>query len=129
MLIVVSVSPAAARGLGSTLNLPSSASLAHRAVAARDGASKMEAIASSAVRAADNVGASLIVVYTQSGSTASMVARYRPPMPILTLVVPQVSDGQRLTRLSLHVYITGARDGSHPARDANSQLHLCAQRS
>ena len=26
-----------------------------------------------------------------AGSTASMVARYRPPMPILTLVVPQVN--------------------------------------
>ena len=57
----------AARGLGSMGNLPSSASLAHRAIAAREGASKMEAIASSAVRAADKVGASLIVVYTQSG--------------------------------------------------------------
>ncbi|MEW5314600.1 MAG: hypothetical protein WDW38_006083 [Sanguina aurantia] len=55
--------------------------------------SKMESIASSAVRAADKVGASLIVVYTHTGKTAQLVAKYRPPMPILTLVVPQlVSD-------------------------------------
>jgi pyruvate kinase len=39
------------------------------------------------------VQASLIVVYTHTGQTAEMVAKYRPPMPILTLVVPNlVSD-------------------------------------
>eukprot|EP00877_Chromochloris_zofingiensis_P009758 jgi/Chrzof1/5035/Cz15g09100.t1_PYK1[v5.2] len=55
--------------------------------------SKLESIASSAVRAADKVGASLIVVYTHTGRTAHLVAKYRPPMPILTLVVPRlVSD-------------------------------------
>lgn len=39
------------------------------------------------------VQASLIVVYTHTGQTAEMVAKYRPPVPILTLVVPHlVSD-------------------------------------
>lgn len=52
--------------------------------------SKLESIASSAVRAADKVGAAMIVVYTASGRTAQLVAKYRPPMPILTLVVPHV---------------------------------------
>ncbi|GAX81790.1 hypothetical protein CEUSTIGMA_g9218.t1 [Chlamydomonas eustigma] len=56
--------------------------------------SKLEAIASSAVRAADKVQAKLIVVYTHTGQTAELVAKYRPPMPILTMVVPHlVSDG------------------------------------
>ncbi len=36
-----------------------------------------ESIASSAVRAADKVGASLIIVYTQTGHTASLVSKYR----------------------------------------------------
>lgn len=54
--------------------------------------SKQEAIASSAVRAADKVRASLIIVYTASGHTASLVAKYRPPMPILTLVIPQLKS-------------------------------------
>jgi len=55
--------------------------------------SKLESIASSAVRAADKVKASLIVVYTHTGQTAELVAKYRPPVPILTLVVPHlVSD-------------------------------------
>jgi pyruvate kinase len=40
------------------------------------------------------VQASLIVVYTHTGQTAELVAKYRPPMPILTLVVPHlVNDG------------------------------------
>lgn len=36
-----------------------------------------ESIASSAVRAADKVQASLIIVYTQTGHTASLVSKYR----------------------------------------------------
>ncbi|EFJ40338.1 cytosolic pyruvate kinase [Volvox carteri f. nagariensis] len=54
----------------------------------------LESIASSAVRAADRVGASLIVVYTHTGKTAQLVAKYRPPMPILTLVVPHLVSDQ-----------------------------------
>ncbi len=39
------------------------------------------------------VRASLIVVFTHTGQTAELVAKYRPPVPILTLVVPNlVSD-------------------------------------
>jgi hypothetical protein len=70
---------------------------AHRARTAGDPyLVKLESIASSAVRAAERVGASLIVVYTTSGKTAQLVAKYRPPMPIMTLVVPNlVSDGLR----------------------------------
>lgn len=61
--------------------------------------SKLESIASSAVRAADRVGASLIVVYTHTGKTAQLVAKYRPPMPILTLVVPHLVSDQLKWRL------------------------------
>jgi pyruvate kinase len=40
------------------------------------------------------VRAKLIVVYTHTGQTAELVAKYRPPVPILTLVVPHlVNDG------------------------------------
>ncbi|GBF87464.1 pyruvate kinase [Raphidocelis subcapitata] len=68
--------------------------------------SKIDSIASSAVRAADKVKASLIVVYTHTGRTAQLVAKYRPPMPILTLVVP------RLVSDSLHWRL----EGRHNAR-------------
>ena len=36
------------------------------------------------------VRAGLIVVYTHTGQTAELVAKYRPPVPILTLVVPHL---------------------------------------
>lgn len=36
----------------------------------------------------------MIIVFTATGQTAALVAKYRPPMPILTLVVPTLqSDG------------------------------------
>lgn len=68
--------------------------------------SKLESIASSAVRAADKVKAGLIIVYTHTGKTAQLVAKYRPPMPIVTLVVP------RLVSDSLHWRL----EGRHNAR-------------
>lgn len=37
-----------------------------------------ESVASSAVKTASDVGASLIVVLTESGSSARLVAKYRP---------------------------------------------------
>eukprot|EP00955_Chlamydomonas_euryale_P083569 363869-Chlamydomonas_euryale.AAC.37 len=87
-------------------------------------ATNLEAMCSSAVRCADKVQASLIVVYTNTGETAQLVAkfsarmfveakllqiladcvllarpllvRYRPDMPILALVVPHlVSNSNR----------------------------------
>ncbi|MEW5318442.1 MAG: hypothetical protein WDW38_009663, partial [Sanguina aurantia] len=60
--------------------------------------SKLETIASSAVRVAEKVKASLIVVFTHTSTAAQLVAKYRPPMPILTLVVPRlVSNGLKWT--------------------------------
>ncbi|KAF9601512.1 hypothetical protein IFM89_020307 [Coptis chinensis] len=52
--------------------------------------SPLESLASSAVRTANSVGAALILVLTRGGSTAKMVAKYRPSMPILSVVVPEV---------------------------------------
>jgi pyruvate kinase len=50
--------------------------------------SKVESIASSAVRTAEKINAGLILVLAQTGRTVSLVAKYRPPMPILAVVVP-----------------------------------------
>jgi uncharacterized protein GlcG (DUF336 family) len=52
--------------------------------------SKIESIASSAVRSAEKINAGLIVVLAQTGRTVSLVAKYRPPMPILAVVVPTI---------------------------------------
>ncbi|KAL4535000.1 hypothetical protein Ndes2437B_g05753 [Nannochloris sp. 'desiccata'] len=50
--------------------------------------SKVESIASSAVRTAEKINAGLILVLAQTGRTVSLVAKYRPPMPVLAVVVP-----------------------------------------
>ncbi|KAK9805287.1 hypothetical protein WJX72_011225 [[Myrmecia] bisecta] len=54
---------------------------------------RMESMASSAVRAAEKVGAAMIICYTHTGTIASLVSKYRPRQPIMVLVVPRlVSD-------------------------------------
>jgi pyruvate kinase len=52
--------------------------------------SKLEAIASSSVRVAEKAAAKLIIVFTDTGLTAALVAKYRPTVPILTLVIPRL---------------------------------------
>ncbi len=47
--------------------------------------SSIKAMADSAFHLAHNTKAKLIVVFTQSGFTAQMIARYRPDMPIVAL--------------------------------------------
>lgn len=50
--------------------------------------SPLESLASSAVRCANKARAKLIVVMTRGGTTAKLVAKYRPAVPILSVVVP-----------------------------------------
>lgn len=50
--------------------------------------SPLESLASSAVRCAKKVRASLIIVLTRGGTTAKLVAKYRPSVPILSVAVP-----------------------------------------
>ncbi|KAL5719358.1 pyruvate kinase [Ranunculus cassubicifolius] len=52
--------------------------------------SPLESLASSAVRTANSARAALILVLTRGGTTAKMVAKYRPSMPILSVVVPEI---------------------------------------
>lgn len=52
-------------------------------LADKDGyASLPEAIGQAACRVAEAVGAAAILAFTQTGSTAALVAKYRPPMPV-----------------------------------------------
>lgn len=44
-----------------------------------------EALATAAVRAATKLHAALIVVFTVTGRTANLIAKYRPQQPILTV--------------------------------------------
>jgi len=54
--------------------------------------SQSEALASSAVRAASKVNAAMIVVFTRSGHTARLVSKYRPNVPIVSLVIPRIQQ-------------------------------------
>ena len=47
--------------------------------------STKEAVCSAAVKTAEDINASLIIVITETGATARMVAKYRPIQPILAL--------------------------------------------
>ncbi len=54
-----------------------------------------EAISQAACRVAENAGAAAILAFTQTGSTAAMVAKYRPALPIYA-VTPSQSVRRRL---------------------------------
>ncbi|MGK2906704.1 MAG: pyruvate kinase [Desulfuromonadales bacterium] len=48
-----------------------------------------EAIGQAACRVAENVGAAAILAFTQTGSTAALVAKYRPSMPVYAVTPSQ----------------------------------------
>lgn len=54
----------------------------------------LESIASSAVRAAIKVKASVIICFTSSGRAARLIAKYRPTMPVISVVIPQLKTNQ-----------------------------------
>ncbi|GAB4836325.1 hypothetical protein Ancab_001240 [Ancistrocladus abbreviatus] len=56
--------------------------------------SHLESIASSAVRVAINVKASIIMCFTTTGRAARLIAKYRPTMPVLSVVIPQLKTNQ-----------------------------------
>lgn len=64
-----------------------------------------EAIGQAAVRVADNVGAAAILAFTQTGSTAAMVAKYRPTIPVYAVTPSQVVR----RRLSLYSGVRSLR--------------------
>ncbi|HEY6874054.1 MAG TPA: pyruvate kinase, partial [Geobacteraceae bacterium] len=76
------------------------------------------AVAEAACHAASTLKARAIAVFTQSGSTAALIAKYRPQLPILAFTtVPQV---QR--RLALHWGVTAIPVGS--MEDSDDQIRL-----
>ncbi|XP_017976724.1 PREDICTED: pyruvate kinase, cytosolic isozyme [Theobroma cacao] len=53
--------------------------------------SPLESLASSAVRTGNCIKASIILVLTRTGTTAKLVAKYRPSMPILSMIIPEIT--------------------------------------
>ncbi|HKJ04572.1 MAG TPA: pyruvate kinase [Geopsychrobacteraceae bacterium] len=79
-----------------------------------DGSSPLtEAIGQAACQVAENVGATAILAFTQTGSTAALVAKYRPNMPVLA-VTPSQKVRRRLALYSgirsLRVDIEGSTE-------------------
>ncbi|MEZ4601280.1 MAG: pyruvate kinase [Syntrophotaleaceae bacterium] len=58
-----------------------------------------DAIGEAACRTAENIGAAAILAFTQSGSTAALVARNRPPIPIFA-VTPSRAVRRRMALYS-----------------------------
>eukprot|EP00850_Spirogloea_muscicola_P006853 SM000033S12374 [mRNA] locus=s33:548322:551061:+ [translate_table: standard] len=54
----------------------------------------LESIASSAVRAAAKVLASVVIVFSYSTRTARLIAKYRPSMPVIVVVIPRLVTNQ-----------------------------------
>jgi len=69
----------------------------------KGGMARSESVASSAVKTAIDLNAKLIVVLTESGTTARLVAKYRPSQPIFVITTdPQVAR-------QCNSYIRGAK--------------------
>ncbi|MCD7454039.1 hypothetical protein HAX54_023306 [Datura stramonium] len=92
--------------------------------------SHLESIASSAVRAAIKVKASILICFTSSGRTARLIAKYRPTMPVLSVVIPQLKTNQLKWSLSgafearQSLIVRGLfpmlADPQHPAESTNA---------
>ncbi|KAK8477866.1 hypothetical protein V6N13_131460 [Hibiscus sabdariffa] len=53
--------------------------------------SPLESLAFSTVSTANCIKASLILVLTRGGTTARLVAKYRPRVPILSMIIPEIT--------------------------------------
>ena len=71
-----------------------------------------EAVAEAACKAALSVKAKAAVVFTQSGSTARLISKFRPPLPIIAFT--QFPDIQRRLSLSwgVHTFPIGPVEGT-----------------
>jgi pyruvate kinase len=60
-----------------------------------------ESLASSAVRTAQKVQASIIVCLSRTGTTSRLIAKYRPDAPILSVCYAEEADPASVARRSL----------------------------
>eukprot|EP00750_Incisomonas_marina_P030098 INCI7266.3.p3 GENE.INCI7266.3~~INCI7266.3.p3 ORF type:complete len:495 (-),score=92.83 INCI7266.3:3927-5411(-) len=89
-----------------------------------------EAVAASAVNTAVEIHAAMIVVLTETGRTASLIAKYRPSAPILVLTPSAVAARQCESLLrGTRSYVMGSMIGSeailHRAADIGKSLGWC----
>ncbi|KAI8470661.1 MAG: pyruvate kinase [Monoraphidium minutum] len=88
---------------------------------------KTEALATAAVRAATKLRAALIIVFTVTGRTARLIAKYRPGQPILTIVMPAGwTPCKPLASADDHTGSSGGAAGASSG-DARSVARQCLQ--
>ena len=89
----------------------------------------VEAIAISAVRATFDINASLIIVLTETGHTARLVAKYRPRSPIVTVTSNEQTARQSLIVRGLFPLLVSSMVGSESLTDrvltAAQRLQMC----
>ena len=87
-------------GMGAGGDIPTRLHSGHASGAGHSGLAqpKVEAMASTAVRVAEKAGAALLIVFAYTGRTTSLVAKYRPAVPVLTVVVPHTRPGDEALR-------------------------------
>lgn len=72
----------------------------------------VEAIASSAVKATHDLHASALIVLTETGNTARLVAKYRAKCPVLTITSNEQTARQALVCRGLFPLLVGSMSGS-----------------
>ncbi|KAM5559629.1 pyruvate kinase 1, cytosolic [Rosa sericea] len=87
----------------------------------------LESIASSAVRAAIKVKASVIICFTSSGRAARLIAKYRPTMPVLSVVIPRLKTNQ--LKWSFTGAFEEAHENSRSLADFNVDVNAQARQS
>ncbi len=80
-----------------------------------------DAVSAAVVRVASDVGARLIVVFTESGTTARHIARHRPQQPILALTTSAATVRALQLSWGVHAvqvpYMTGIESSIEMARE------------
>mmetsp|Transcript_105254 Transcript_105254/g.255516 ORF Transcript_105254/g.255516 Transcript_105254/m.255516 type:complete len:533 (-) Transcript_105254:84-1682(-) len=72
-----------------------------------------EAVASAAVKSVHDLGASLIVVCTETGNSARLISKYRPSVPILALTAtPEVANQCRGLLRGVEAHVMGSMIGT-----------------
>jgi len=89
-----------------------------------------EAVASSAVKTAMDINASMVVVLTETGTTARLVAKYRPEVPLLVLTgMPEVARQVKGYMKGAEVIAVGSMIGTTSvitrALDAGKEFGFC----
>jgi pyruvate kinase len=91
-----------------------------------------EALATAAVRAATKLQAALIVVFTVTGRTANLIAKYRPRQPILTVRVADSAAAearQAARRGAARASLCGDWIGVHAQQQQQQQQQQRGQRA